>query len=80
VFDRRLSSAIITLLVALLYGAAMLRSLVPAESISWSGHFFGFLAGIVAARLRYPRDTLSSDASRPACATAERRSISSPAV
>jgi membrane associated rhomboid family serine protease len=53
-FDRRLSSVIVTLLVAVLYGAAMLRSLIPSESISWSGHFFGFLAGIVAARLRYP--------------------------
>jgi membrane associated rhomboid family serine protease len=53
-FDRRLSSAVITLIVAIVYGAAMLRSLIPAESISWSGHFFGFLAGILAARLRYP--------------------------
>ena len=54
-FDRRLSSVVITLIVAILYGAAMLRSLIPEESISWSGHFFGFLAGILAARLRYPR-------------------------
>jgi membrane associated rhomboid family serine protease len=53
-FDRRLSSAVITLIVAVVYGAAMLRSLIPAESISWTGHFFGFLAGILAARLRYP--------------------------
>jgi membrane associated rhomboid family serine protease len=53
-FDRRLSSVIITLLVAVLYGAAMLRSLIPSESISWSGHFFGFLAGVLAARVRYP--------------------------
>lgn len=54
-FDRRVSSAAVTLIVAILYGAAMLRSLIPEESISWSGHFFGFLAGILAARLRYPR-------------------------
>jgi membrane associated rhomboid family serine protease len=54
-FDRRVSSVVVTLIVAVLYGAAMLRSLIPEESISWSGHFFGFLAGILAARLRYPR-------------------------
>lgn len=54
-FDRRPSSVAVTLIVAILYGAAMLRSLIPEESISWSGHFFGFLAGILAARLRYPR-------------------------
>jgi membrane associated rhomboid family serine protease len=53
-FDRRLSSAVITLIVAIVYGAAMLRSLIPADGISWTGHFFGFLAGILAARLRAP--------------------------
>jgi membrane associated rhomboid family serine protease len=53
-FDRRLTSAVVTLLVAVLYGTAMLRSLVPEAGISWSGHFFGFLAGVLAARLRYP--------------------------
>jgi hypothetical protein len=53
-FDRRLSSAVITLIVAIVYGLAMLRSLIPAQSISWSAHFFGFLAGILAARLRSP--------------------------
>lgn len=54
IFDRRLSSVLITLIVALAYGTAMLRSLIPEDSISWSGHFFGFLAGILAARIRYP--------------------------
>ena len=55
VYDRRLSSVIITVFVAVLYGAAMLRSLIPSESISWTGHFFGFLAGILAARVRFSR-------------------------
>jgi membrane associated rhomboid family serine protease len=54
-FDRRWTSAVITLLVAGLYGTAMLYSLVPAAGISWSGHFFGFLGGVIAARLRYAR-------------------------
>jgi membrane associated rhomboid family serine protease len=53
-FDRRLSSAIITILVAVAYGTAMLYSLVPRETISWSAHFFGFVGGFTAARLRYP--------------------------
>jgi membrane associated rhomboid family serine protease len=53
-FDRRISTAIITLLVAGLYGTAMALSLVPEERISWSGHFFGFIGGFAAARLRYP--------------------------
>jgi membrane associated rhomboid family serine protease len=53
-FDRRLSSALITLAVAGVYGAAMTYSLIPQETVSWSGHFFGFAGGFVAARLRYP--------------------------
>src|SRR5438132_1474674 len=52
-FDRRLSSLIITIIVAGLYGTAVGTSLIPEEGISWSGHFFGFLGGFVAARLRY---------------------------
>ena len=55
IYDRRLSSLVIAVVVAALYGASLLMSLVPAEGISWSGHLFGFLGGIYAARLRYSR-------------------------
>jgi len=55
VFDRRVSSILIMLAVALWYGGTMLYSLVPAEGISWTGHFFGFAGGLAAARLRHPR-------------------------
>jgi membrane associated rhomboid family serine protease len=53
-FDRKISSAIIALAVAIAYGSAMTYSLIPEESVSWSGHFFGFVGGFAAARLRYP--------------------------
>lgn len=53
-FDRRLSTAIITLVVAFVYGTAMVYALIPQETVSWSGHFFGFGGGVAAARLRYP--------------------------
>lgn len=53
-FDRRVSSAVVTLLVAGLYGTAMATSLIPREMMSWSSHFFGFIGGFVAARMRYP--------------------------
>lgn len=49
-FDRRWSSAIITVAVLVLYGSAMLSSLIPEDTISWSGHFFGFAGGCFAAR------------------------------
>ena len=53
-FDRTMSSAIITLAVAIGYGTAMVYSLVPQEEVSWSAHFFGFVGGFLAARIRYP--------------------------
>lgn len=53
-FDRTILSAVITLAVAIAYGASMAYSLIPEDHISWSGHFFGFIGGFAAARLRYP--------------------------
>jgi len=53
-FDRKISTALIALAVAIGYGSAFVWSLIPEEQISWSGHFFGFIGGFVAARLRYP--------------------------
>jgi len=53
-FDRKITSAVITLAVAIAYGGAMTYSLIPEDHVSWSGHFFGFIGGFVAARLRYP--------------------------
>ena len=54
VFDRKLTSIIITIGVAVLYASALATSLIPREDISWTNHFFGFAGGIIAARLRYP--------------------------
>jgi membrane associated rhomboid family serine protease len=53
-FDRKITSGLIALAVAIGYGSAMVWSLIPEEHISWSGHFFGFIGGFVAARMRYP--------------------------
>jgi membrane associated rhomboid family serine protease len=52
-FDRRWTSALITLAVAVAYGTSMTFGLVPQEHVSWSGHFFGFAGGLLAARMRY---------------------------
>ena len=55
VYDQRISSLLIAIVVAVLYGATFLTSLMPSQGISWTGHVFGFLGGIAAARLRYQR-------------------------
>jgi membrane associated rhomboid family serine protease len=54
-FDRRIVPALITLVVTVLYGGMLMSSLLPQPAISWSGHFFGFLGGVAAARMRRRR-------------------------
>ncbi|HEX8152603.1 MAG TPA: rhomboid family intramembrane serine protease [Thermoanaerobaculia bacterium] len=52
-YDHRASSALIAIVVAVMYGAMFLTSLMPADGISWTGHVFGFIGGVTSARLRY---------------------------
>ena len=54
VFDRRLRSIAVGVLVALVYGTTLLFGLVPRPGVSWQGHLFGALAGVLAARLLAP--------------------------
>jgi membrane associated rhomboid family serine protease len=51
VFDRRLRYLAVGLIVALVYGTTLLFGLLPREGISWQGHLFGALGGVLAARL-----------------------------
>ncbi len=50
-FDRRLSSGLIALIVGCSYGSVLWSIFPSTPGISWEGHLFGFLGGIVAARL-----------------------------
>jgi membrane associated rhomboid family serine protease len=50
IFDRNLLEIGIGLVVAVVWGGALLGGLLPEEGVSWQGHFFGALGGIVAAR------------------------------
>lgn len=50
IFDRRVIHFAVTILVAVLYGGSMAMSLIPQQGISWSGHVFGFVGGVAAAR------------------------------
>ena len=54
-YDHRISSALIAVAVAVVYGATFLTSLMPAHGISWTGHVFGFIGGLTSARMRYRR-------------------------
>jgi membrane associated rhomboid family serine protease len=49
-FDRSIRSAIIALAVGSTYGAVLWGVLPTMPGVSWEGHLFGFLGGIIAAR------------------------------
>lgn len=49
-FDRRLRYLAVGVLVALVYGSTLLLGLLPQNGISWQGHLFGALGGLLAAR------------------------------
>ena len=56
-YERRLTSIAVTVLVTFTYGASMLIGIVPTTGpISWEAHLFGLLAGIVTARAAYALD------------------------
>lgn len=50
-FTRRALHLAVGLVVLVVYGATLLLSLVPTTGVSWQGHVFGAVGGIVAARL-----------------------------
>jgi membrane associated rhomboid family serine protease len=55
-FNRRVSQIAIGLVVALVWGGVLLGGLQPREGISWQGHLFGAIGGVVAASALSRRD------------------------
>ncbi len=51
VFNRSLTEVLIGALVGIVWGGALLASLVPHYGVSWQGHVCGALAGVLAAWL-----------------------------
>ena len=49
IFRREWATLFLSLAVCFLYGGALISLLIVVPGISWSGHFFGFLAGVLAA-------------------------------
>lgn len=43
-------SIVLTVLIGIMYGGSLLINLSPEEGVSWEGHFFGFIGGILAAQ------------------------------
>ncbi|MBW2141917.1 MAG: rhomboid family intramembrane serine protease [Deltaproteobacteria bacterium] len=54
IFRREWKALVFSALVFLLYGGLLVTLLIHKPGISWSGHFFGFGAGVVAAWITRP--------------------------
>jgi membrane associated rhomboid family serine protease len=57
------------LLVVAVWGTTLLNGLAPADGISWQGHLFGAVGGVLAAWLLDSRDPTSAgrrQSARPA--------------
>ncbi len=50
-FERNFPSILLSLVVGFLYGGAIWGVLPTQPGISWEGHLFGFIGGVIAARL-----------------------------
>lgn len=50
-FERRFWPIVPATIAVLSYGGAILGGVVPTDGVSWEGHVFGGLAGVVAARI-----------------------------
>ena len=59
-FNRRVLDLAVALVVALIWGGGLLVGLLPQAGVSWQGHLFGAVSGIVAGRvLARRREALS---------------------
>jgi membrane associated rhomboid family serine protease len=50
-FQRNIPSILLSIIVGILYGGAVWGILPGQPGVSWQGHLFGFLGGVLAARL-----------------------------
>jgi membrane associated rhomboid family serine protease len=48
-FNRRLAQVLLGVVVVMVWGSALFGGLLPQDGISWQGHLFGGIAGVIAA-------------------------------
>lgn len=58
VFEKSLPWMLVACAVLVVYGGLLFGVLPSQAGVSWQGHLFGFLAGIGAARLMFPKEKI----------------------
>lgn len=58
-FERNIPSILLSVLVGFLYGGAIWGVLPTQPGVSWEGHLFGFIGGVIAARFLSQRKKVS---------------------
>jgi membrane associated rhomboid family serine protease len=72
-FNKSALDLAVGLVIAAVFGTALLSGLAPQDGISWQGHLFGAIGGIIAARvLAGPRDQPARHRGGSADATLQR--------
>ena len=66
VFSRSAGQIALGVVVLAVWGTTLLRGLVPETGISWQGHLFGAIGGVVAARLLHRRAARAEPPREPA--------------
>lgn len=56
VFEKSFSAILVAVVILIGYGGLLWGVLPGRDGVSWQGHLFGFLAGVVAARVMARRD------------------------
>lgn len=51
IFTRRIADVAVGVIVGALFGLSLLADLIPHAGVSWQGHLFGAVAGVLAAAL-----------------------------
>ena len=68
-FDRSVLEVFVGIVVGVIWGGALLSSLVPHYGVSWQGHLCGAIGGVVAAYV-LRRERPSPSGARPGSTTA----------
>jgi membrane associated rhomboid family serine protease len=66
VYSRSVAQIAVGLVVVAVWGTTLLRGLVPEDGISWQGHLFGAIGGVLAARMLHRRAERAGAADPPA--------------